>query len=83
MRELPTSVFEKESAIDRECCGEEIYKEDHKEEDNRSPVLVDENGLVRNEEFQFAHEPEREREQNSDSQDESVAYHLNAWSSRK
>jgi hypothetical protein len=32
VRELPTGVLEKESAIDRERGGEEIYKEDHKKE---------------------------------------------------
>src|ERR1051326_1943010 len=83
MRELSARVLEEESAIDCKCCGEEIHKQDHEEKGDWSPVFLDQNGFIGNEEFHLPHEPEGEGEQYGDSQDESIAYHLNAWSSRK
>ena len=67
MGKLPACVFQKEAAVERKDSREEIEKEDSEEAENQGPVCAKENELIRDEEFEFAHEPESEGEDKGDS----------------
>src|ERR1700730_3514800 len=76
MREFPASVLEEESAVDRQRGGKEIHKQHSNEHKNRGAILVDENSLIGNKELEFPHEPEGKSEEDSDSENESIADHF-------
>jgi hypothetical protein len=70
MGEFPARVFKKELAIKSERCGEEIEELGGEVNQDHGPVLMEKNGLIGNEELQFAEEPKSESQENGDCQEE-------------
>jgi hypothetical protein len=70
MGEFSACVFKKELAIENERRCKEIEEQCGEVNQNRGPILMEQNCLIGNEELQFAEEPKAERQENGDCQEE-------------
>ena len=60
MNQLAARILQEEFALERKNSGKDIDEQHGRTDQDDHPVLVKEDGSVRNQESQLAHEPETE-----------------------
>jgi hypothetical protein len=83
VRELAAGVFQEEFPLEGVDPREQIHEQNAEPSEDDGAISMSDNVFIRDEEFQFIHEPEAKSEQDGDGEDECVREHCVSLASER
>jgi len=83
VRQFAAGVFQEEFPLEGIDPSEQIHEQNGEPSEDDAPILMNKEVFVRDEEFQFIHEPEAKSEQDGDGEDECVREHSVSLASKR